>query len=210
MYTSGVLSSKTVIAAGVESLRRQGLEALGIRPLAERLGVTPMALYRHVATAQALSDAVVDEVLSQVPVVAAEGDFEATARTWARGARAVLTSFHGVARHILTHWFELPRALDWIEGLLAAAERDGMRGREGVAAVNSVFTYVLMRAELEQGVRQARVVHRKLPRGRKHEGRWPRIRANASEYETAHFDVYFEYGLDALLAGIAAVHEREE
>ena len=117
----------------------------------------------------------------------------------------MLANFGGVARHVLTHWFELPRVLDWIEGLLAAAERDGIRGRDGVGAVNSVFTYVLMRAELEEAVRQAKVVHRKLPRGRKHADRWSRIRANASEYEVAHFDVYFEFGLDALLAGISGI-----
>jgi hypothetical protein len=71
-----------------------------------------------------------------------------------------------------------------------------------VAAVNAVFTYVLMRAEAEESIRQAKVVERRLPRGARSDARWPRLKANASEYEVARLDVHFAYGLDVILLGI--------
>jgi hypothetical protein len=103
---------------------------------------------------------------------------------------------------VLTHWFRLPRVLDWLESLLAAASRSGMVGLPAVAAVNAVFTYVLMRAEAEESIRKAKVVERRLPRGARSDARWPRLKANAPEYEVAKLDVHFAYGLDVILLGI--------
>jgi AcrR family transcriptional regulator len=197
-----VLTTDSVVQAGVACVREEGLAALSLRSLAERLGVTPMALYRHVETAEALQKAVVDEMLAKVPAVPSGVGWSEAARSWAPAARGVLSAHPGLARHVLTEWFRLPRVLDWIEGLLAAAERDGMTGTPAVAAVNAIFTYVLMRAEAEEAIRSAGVVHRKLPRGARSEQRWPRLKANATEYEVARLDVHFEFGLTALLLGM--------
>jgi len=197
-----VLSPESVVQAGVDAVREGGLSNLGIRALAERLGVTPMALYRHVATAAALERAVVDAVLARVPTVAAKVEFTHAARSWAQGARPVLAAHPGVARHVLTNWFRLPRVLDWLEGLLAAAERTAVPGSAAVAAVNAVFTYVLMRVEFEDAVRTAGVIRRKLPKGARSEARWPHFMANAAEYEVAHLDRHFMFGLETLLLGL--------
>src|SRR5882672_4136498 len=109
-----MLSAESVVRAGVECVRQGGLASLGIRSLAERLGVTPMALYRHVDTAQALESAVIDEVLAGVPAVAEGAEWPRSARAWAEGTRPVLAAHPGVARHVLTNWFRLERVLDWI------------------------------------------------------------------------------------------------
>jgi AcrR family transcriptional regulator len=198
-----MLSTESVIGAGVLAVRESGLEQLGIRSLAERLQVTPMALYRHVGTAQALEEAVVDAVLAEVPPVACSGSWAERARGFVTRARPVLCAHPGVARHVLTNWFRLPRVLDWLEVLLGAAQSHGMDGTRAVAAVNAVFMYLLMRVEAEVTVRQARAVRRRLPRG-KRAARWPLLIANAGEYEEARFDVHFAYGLEVLLAGMEA------
>jgi AcrR family transcriptional regulator len=197
-----VLSPESVVRAGVESVQQGGLSSLGIRALAQRLGVTPMALYRHVDTAEALERAVVDAVLEGVPAVVRNAEFICAARAWAEGARPVLAAHPGVARHVLTNWFRLPRVLDWIEALLAAAERTCMTGPFAVAAVNAVFTYVLMRVEAEDAVRAAGVIRRKLPKDAKSEARWPRLMANTTEYEVARLDRHFAFGLETLLRGM--------
>jgi AcrR family transcriptional regulator len=196
-----VLSTNVVVKAGVKSVRKDGLPGLGIRALSDRLGVTPMALYRHVHTADELKVRVVEAVLSLVPDVAPKGAFAPCARRWAIGAHGPLAEHPGVARHVLTNWFRIPQALDWLEALLAAAERSGLRGPRGVAAVNSIFMFVLMRVEAEETIRGAGAVRRRLPRG-PGAARWPHLRRNAREYEVARFDRHFGYGLETLLAGI--------
>jgi hypothetical protein len=200
-----VLSTEAVVSAGVQAVRDAGLEELGIRSLAERLRVTPMALYRHVGTAGGLEQAVVDAVLARVPQVPSCGSWPERARAFVIGARPVLSAHPGIARHVLTNWFRLPRVLDWIEALLGAAESQGIHGARAVSAVNAVFMYLLMRVEAEVIVRRARAVERKLPRG-KRAARWPLLNAYAAEYEVARFDVHFSYGLEALLHGIEAGH----
>jgi AcrR family transcriptional regulator len=190
-----------VIRAGVEAVREGGLESLGIRALAERLGVTPMALYRHVESAERLEAEVVERILAAVPPAPAGEAFRAHAVAWARAAHAALVPYPGIARHVLTSWFRLERVLDWLEGLLVAAERSGMKGARGVAAANAVFTFVLMRVQMEESIRAAGVIRRKLPGGKK-AARWPLLHQNAAEYEVAQLDRHFSYGLQVLLAGI--------
>lgn len=190
-----------VIEAGVSAVRERGLDELSLRGLAQRIGVTPMALYNHVADAAALQRAVVVAVLARVPAVDDRGSFAAQARRWACGTRRVLGEHPGVARHVLTHWFELAPALDWVEALLSAAEAHGLRGFDAVAAVNALFTFVLMRVEAERSIRCAGAAQRRLSIG-SDPVRWRRLRAHAREYEIARFDLHFEYGLETLLSGI--------
>jgi hypothetical protein len=155
-----------------------------------------------VDTAQALEESVVDAILGQISPAPGGERWEAAARDWAARARPVFAQHPGISRHVLTHWFRMPRVLDWLESLLAAAERSGTVGLPAVAAVNAVFTYVLMRAEAEESIRQAKVVERRLPRGARSDARWPRLKANAPEYQVAKLDVHFAYGLDVILLGI--------
>lgn len=47
-----------ILQAAIEAFERDGLDGLSMRKLAASLGLTPMALYRHVADKQELVDAV--------------------------------------------------------------------------------------------------------------------------------------------------------
>ncbi len=60
------LTRNRVIMAAYELLTERGLEALTMRSLAQRLDVTPNALYTHVPSKTALIDGVLDNVLTQV------------------------------------------------------------------------------------------------------------------------------------------------
>ena len=57
-----------VLAEALALADEEGLEALTMTALAERLGVTPMALYRHVANKADLLDGVVEVLLTEFPL----------------------------------------------------------------------------------------------------------------------------------------------
>jgi AcrR family transcriptional regulator len=192
------LSAEKVVERGVRLARAKGLSSLGVRAVAAELGVTPMALYRHVASGEALADAVLQALVADVPLVGAEGAPLARLRAWAVSAREVLRSCPGLAHHLLLHWFHLPRALQVVESMLAAAEDLGLQGFAAVAAGNAVFTYVLMRVELEEALREGNVLQRRLPALRG----LPRLARNAAEYRVARVDAHFEFGLNLLLEGL--------
>jgi AcrR family transcriptional regulator len=73
----------------------QGLEALSMRALAERLGVTAMSLYRYCDSRDALLDALLDDILAAHPPRAVTPE-----QSW----REVITEFgRALHRAILAH-----------------------------------------------------------------------------------------------------------
>ncbi len=68
------LSRDVLAATALEIVDGEGLAQLSMRRLAARLGVDPMAAYRHLPNKEALLDAVVDAVLREVTVPARAAD----------------------------------------------------------------------------------------------------------------------------------------
>ena len=68
-----------------------------------------------------------------------------------------------------------------------------------MAAANAVFTFVLMRVELEAAITSGGALRRRL--GRAPTTR-PLLTAYAPFYETAQLDQHFDFGLETLLSGL--------
>lgn len=60
------IDRSAVLAATLELADAQGLPAVSMRAVADRLGVTPMALYRHVGDKQQLLDGLVEQLLLEL------------------------------------------------------------------------------------------------------------------------------------------------
>jgi AcrR family transcriptional regulator len=80
-----------VLTATLELADEKGLAAVSMRAVADRLGVTPMALYRHVGDKQQLLDGLVERVLQEVrlpdPALPCAGRLDAMARSLRATAR---------------------------------------------------------------------------------------------------------------------------
>jgi AcrR family transcriptional regulator len=200
VYISGVratLDRSTIVRAGCELARREGVEALGVRSVAKVAGATPMALYRYVSDADDLCDAVLAQLCESLPVGPDSID---DLPRWAHAFRAWLAGVPGLPRLVLVRWFELPPLLDAVEVLLEIFSRMGLEGFELVAAANSLFSYVLARAELEEAVRSSGV-RRSLPWDADDPSR-PLLNSLRDEYEVARLDKHFDFGLEQLLRGL--------
>ena len=60
------LDLQTVVDTGIALADEHGLEAVSLRRIARRLGVTPMALYRYVESKDDLLDAMADRLYGDV------------------------------------------------------------------------------------------------------------------------------------------------
>jgi AcrR family transcriptional regulator len=196
-----MLDRTVVEAAGVSLVGEHGVQALSLRAVAGSLGVTPMALYRHVADSDALSEAVMDAIIRGSARIRDTGDASGDLADWARRFHDDLMAFPGVAGWLLTHWFECGPMLERIDELLCLVGNHGLDGFEAVAVTNAVFTYVLMRCEAEREVRSKGAVKRQL-RVSKASHPLTRLHGLAAHYTTAEFDAHFEFGLQALIAGM--------
>jgi AcrR family transcriptional regulator len=58
-------TSRKILKAARSLFERAGLEGLSLREVARRVGITPMAIYRHYATKEALVDALVLDALDE-------------------------------------------------------------------------------------------------------------------------------------------------
>jgi AcrR family transcriptional regulator len=119
------LDRATVVEAARNLLDEEGLSGFSMARLGDRLGVTAMALYRHVRDRAELETAVVELVLDDL---ALDDDSKDAVATWMRRVR--------------DHWLEHPWLglllgtgtsvnrswADALERLAAALERAGLRG----------------------------------------------------------------------------------
>lgn len=71
------LSRETVLAGTIDLIDRHGVEGFSVRDLARTLGVYPTALYWHVPNRNALIAGAVAQVMGDLPMPRADGDWQA-------------------------------------------------------------------------------------------------------------------------------------
>jgi TetR/AcrR family tetracycline transcriptional repressor len=84
------LSRTSIVGAALALVDEEGLEALTVRRLADRLGVTMMAMYWHVRDKAQLLDLVGEALLAAVELPARTDDWRADLRALLHAARSTL------------------------------------------------------------------------------------------------------------------------
>jgi TetR/AcrR family tetracycline transcriptional repressor len=88
MTSELALEADEIIAAAVEILRERGLDAVTMRSVATRLGVTPPPVYARIGNKEALIDAVADHLLSDLaPPLDIDEPWPDYARRWTHELR---------------------------------------------------------------------------------------------------------------------------
>lgn len=84
------LTRPEVVAAAVSLADEGGIGAVTMRHLAQAVGLRPMSLYHYVANKEALLDAMVDVVFTEIYLPSVTGEWRAEMRKRAESARAVM------------------------------------------------------------------------------------------------------------------------
>ncbi|WP_322760053.1 TetR/AcrR family transcriptional regulator [Frankia sp. Cr2] len=123
------LDTDLVVRAALDVTREFGIDAVSMRVVADRLGVTPMALYRWVDTKDLLIKLVADEVVGQValpdPGRDPQRDWRAMIMEAMTDYRRVAARYPGVAT-LLLHGGFLPKARRLVAAQLDVLERAGL------------------------------------------------------------------------------------
>lgn len=120
------LNLNRVLNTAVALADEAGIEAISMRKLAQKLGVVPMALYKHVANKEQLLDGIVDVVVSEIAPPDPTVDWKRAVRARILSARAALLRHPWARRVMESKATPTPVVLDYIESTIAIFVAGGL------------------------------------------------------------------------------------
>lgn len=153
------LTVQQITRAAVEIADAEGLPALSMRRVADRLGVAVMSLYTYVPGKAELVDLMLDAVAGENPLLDdLAGDWRTRVELWARESLAAHHRHPWLLQVATIHPPMGPNEVAWGDSALRALSGIGLAEREIVAVINSVDGYV--RGAARKSVDAARVQQR--------------------------------------------------
>lgn len=218
--TRPALSAERIGRTAIALADAEGLDAITMRRLATELGVAPMAAYRHVDGKDELLQLIGDLVLDEIELPPPGTPWRETFRTIALRTRELRMRHHWMAAlppeaNVLPG----PRRMAITERLMASLDGLGLSLDERMATARALHSYgggainhevTLATLMKRRGWTTGHEVRTALSPEMRHlmdTGRYPVIREwalSATRKDDALWT--FEFGLDALLDGIAARH----
>jgi AcrR family transcriptional regulator len=205
------LDRAIVLDAAAGLFDDEGVEAVTLRRLAERLGVSPMALYRHVGNKDELLLALVDRLAARLVYPPCPSD--------PRGTILVLwrTLYEGLAEHpwlaevLARRRLMAPSVLGAVEEIHASLCAAGLSLQEAVRAYRIQWQFTLGALLVRAGATLDRPSVQETLRGAPDAERYPTLAAAAARWRSAHGrDTYLDdlaVLLDAQLAAVDAARE---
>jgi AcrR family transcriptional regulator len=126
MGRTAQIGRAAILEAALNIADDQGLDAVTMHAVARRLQVTPMALYRHVASKAALLDGLVEALLTEFPLPARELPWDERLTALASGIRATARRHPGVFPLLLSRPTVTQTALHVGDIIYAALRQAGV------------------------------------------------------------------------------------
>ncbi|GAA0383453.1 TetR/AcrR family transcriptional regulator [Streptomyces luteireticuli] len=206
------LSLDGIARAGVAVADAEGLPALSMQRVAERLGKTKMSLYRYVPGRAELVALMVEAAIT-APAEPPAGDWRARLTVWSHALAEVLARHPWLLEAMVGPRLMGPNELAWMERALTALDGTGLTGAERLDAVALLAGHVRgiavqARAAGAEGP-EAQIVAALGEVLREHGDGYPSVlSAMASAAEPHARDQALAFGLERILDGLEALIAR--
>lgn len=213
------LTLEQIARAGIAIADDQGLDAVSMRAIAERLGFTTMSLYRYVPSKNALLAVILETAMADAlpRINDRSGPWRERLAHWARESRDIFRRHPWMQQVAIPSALLGPTRIAWIEAGLDTVADLHLTPPDMLEAVLAVYAYVYGVARLNQDWRDdpdtGWAADSWLMRRISQDGRFPHMQAllrsgfmdePATEApEDPYADTDFEFGLNCLLDGIA-------
>jgi AcrR family transcriptional regulator len=196
----GSLDAQAILDAA-ERVAAGGIEALTIRGVAAEIDAAPMALYRYYPTKDAIVEALLDRVLSNVRPRLGSDDWIDDLRAFSFEHARTLIQHPWAVVPLFTHPTPGPEASRIAEEVLRILARGGIEGEDAVAAYSGMialnYGWAAFAAPRTPESARAKAL-RALP-----PGRFPYTAAVVEPLSRYAGQANYEQSLEFLLAGIA-------
>jgi AcrR family transcriptional regulator len=202
------VSTREILSEAVGIVTQSGPNALSIRGLADRIGISPMAVYNHFSSKDELLGAVIDELITTIPADYANAD------NWVDSLRCFAGTIRSVALEspdwiqILVQTRTTPLGLDRMEKAIRTLQEKGLSSSQSVAAYTAIYGFAFGHACLESS--RVRLYGKDqdsywAPNFTSFsEARYPVLSASATELSRASAAGEFELALDRLLNSLVS------
>ena len=193
------VSAELILRTAAQLIEIDGVKALTMRNLADRLGVAVTSIYWHIGGRDQLLDSLVERLLGELANLPVDGDSPVERiASLARSQRRVLIE----RQHLLGIAHERDRTpqlfLPIQQALAAQLAQLGVTGTDAALILRAAQVHVISSAVMQFSA----------VRGAKHDEEDPSLWADAlpdralveALQAPTDYDAVFEYGLDALLA----------
>jgi AcrR family transcriptional regulator len=202
------LSRERIVAAAIELVEAEGLSALSMARLAERLGCGTMSLYRHVANKGELVTFMLSSAPEPPPTPADPSDWRGALADWAAGLWDIYHRHPWILQTAAAGPPADPGQLAWLDAGLAALGGTGLAERDKLAAVMAVLHYARGAAALDIEAVQANLSNypallRRLLTADRFPALAAAVAAGVFDQEDDNPQAEFRSGLRQLLDGIA-------
>jgi AcrR family transcriptional regulator len=143
------LTRAQVLSEALDLIDQEGLDALTMRTLADRLDVVPMALYRHVRNKDDLMEGLLDQAVSRVDLPDAALDWRDGLTGLARSIRGTMLRHPALAARVIDRPSLGPASLVIGEYGLGVLRRAGFSDDVAEHGLNAVLVYTLGFVALE-------------------------------------------------------------
>lgn len=204
------LTRDDIVAAALDLVRREGIEAVTMRRLADEIGVTPMALYHHIPNKKELLDLAVNRVGIDVQIAHDGRCWVDQIRDYAHSWREELHRYPGVAGYLLRQ--DAPPFIAWrvIDDAVSLLVESGFDERTAARAYAALANFVLARCDQEQIMAGHARTTDEVPTEERLRQVLDQVHDNIDHARVAGYlrelsdDDHFSYTLERLIAGIDA------
>jgi TetR/AcrR family transcriptional regulator, tetracycline repressor protein len=213
------VSDEAIVEAALGLLDREGVDAVTMRRVAERMGVTTPTIYWHVENKDGLLERLYDRLCSEV-ARPSSGPWQDRLRLLANSIRAVFAAHCDAAKLAVGRFPLGPHGLELTELALAALAEAGLDPEESAHGVYLFFGYVtsfsyqetILPTPVASNSRSdalKRIEQYLLALPEKH---FPHVTRSAGALSQPGLDRRFAFGLEQLLLGltVSAKHRRDE
>jgi AcrR family transcriptional regulator len=212
------LSREAIVEAALRVLDREGYDGFSMRGVAEELGTGPASLYWHVRNKDELLNLVVDRVSGELEIPDPEpARWQEQVKDVARQMRALMLRHPGLARITLGRIPVGPNIVETNERILAILHGAGLPERTAAYVVD-LFSLYIGASAYEESLGLASPTGEELPPDQVigmikgyfeslPPERFPHTLAMVDRLFEGDVDERFEFGLEVLVRGLAAVEE---
>jgi AcrR family transcriptional regulator len=191
------LSRARIVATARDLADREGLDAVTLRRVSTELGVHVTSLYNHVPTRDAITDGIIELLVSEAHLPESPRNWEEWVREFVAAVGRIAVAHPGAFAALERRPVQGEHALSSAEVALAAFARAGLSPTEAYSAIKAT-TYVALSIGIERAL-AARGEGAATALDRLPSDRFPYVRA-LEEVEDS--DVAWAFSVETLVAGL--------